>query len=86
MSRHKNLAGLRAISGQGQLFAVRQFLYVIEGRPFSIEVQESSSGHLTAHAESTSDPHETIHPQSADNLDDVLQAITQAIDKKVSKW
>lgn len=71
---------------RGQLLAVRQYLYVVEGRPFSIEVQETKSGHLTAHAESTSDPHEAIHSQSATNLDDVLKAITHEIDTKVCKW
>lgn len=71
---------------RGQLLAIRHYLYVTEGRPFSIEVQETKSGHLTAHAESTSDPHEAIHSQSATNLDDVLQAITLEIDAKVCKW
>ncbi|MEN9826699.1 MAG: hypothetical protein RI953_2444 [Pseudomonadota bacterium] len=70
----------------GLLFSVRHFLYVVEGRPFSIDVMESTSGHLTAHAESTSDPHEAIHPQSATNLEDVLKAITLEIDAKVCKW
>lgn len=71
---------------RGQLFKVSQFLYVVEGRTFTIQVQQSSDGHLTAHADSTSDPHETLHPVSGLNLDNVLESMTAAIDKKVCTW
>ena len=74
------------INNKGQLFAVWSYLYVVEGRPYSIQVQQSASGQLTAHAESTSDPHDSIHPQSGMNLEDLLSAITHEIDRKVCKW
>jgi hypothetical protein len=71
---------------KGQLFKLSQFLYVIEGRSFTIQVQESPRGVLTAHAESTSDPHEAIRPISGSDLKEVLQSLTNDIDQKVSKW
>jgi len=71
---------------RGQLLSVSQFLYVVEGRSFTIQVQSAPDGQLTAHAESTSDPHETLHPISGLNLDNVLDSITAAIDKKVCVW
>jgi hypothetical protein len=71
---------------KGKLLKVSQFLYVIEGQAFSIQVQESPDGILTAYTESTSDPHEAFRPMSGSNLEDVLQSTTQEIDKKVSKW
>ncbi|MEY4066684.1 MAG: hypothetical protein RIR26_2892 [Pseudomonadota bacterium] len=73
-------------TGQGQLFKVSHYLYVVESRPFQIEVQESTRGLLTAHAESTSDPHEAIPPVSGSELEVVLQSLIHDIDKKVSKW
>jgi hypothetical protein len=72
--------------GRGQLFKVMQYLYVVEGRPFQIEVQESPLGVVTAHAESTSDPHEAIRPVSGSELGVVLESLINDIDKKVSKW
>lgn len=72
--------------GKGQLFAIQHFLYVIDGRAFSIEVQESSKGILTAHASSTLDPHESIESKTATTVDELLQAMTLEIDTKVSKW
>lgn len=71
---------------KGQLFTVKQYLYVVEGKSFTIHVQESSKGIFTAHAQSTSDPHEAIHPMSGPHLQDVLQSLTHDIDRKVSKW
>lgn len=86
MNPQQNSIQVSLRQGRGMLFGVRQFLYVVEGRPFTIEVQETASGFLTAHADSTSDPHESIHSQSASNLEDVLAAITREIDTKVCKW
>ncbi|MFZ9519788.1 MAG: hypothetical protein ACO3A4_04865 [Silvanigrellaceae bacterium] len=86
MSWHTESTATLPRTGSGLLFSVRHFLYVVEGRPFTIDVMESTSGHLTAHADSTSDPHEAIHPQSAATLEDVLKAITLEIDAKVRKW
>ncbi|MBM3383278.1 MAG: hypothetical protein FJY29_12710 [Betaproteobacteria bacterium] len=71
---------------KGTLLKVSQFLYVIEGQSFSIQLQESPGNMFTAYAESTSDPHEAFRPVSGSNLEDVLQSITHEIDKKVSKW
>lgn len=71
---------------KGQLFKLSQFLYVVEGRAFTIQVQESPRGVLTAHAKSTSDPHEAIQPISGSHLEEVLQSLTHDIDQKVSKW
>ena len=86
MSSSHTLPSSRIPRGQGQIFKVSQFLYVVQGRSFSIQVQESADGHLTAHAESTLDPHETLHPISGLNLDKVLESMTAAIDKKVCIW
>ncbi len=71
---------------KGKLLKVSQFLYVIEGQSFSIQIQEAPDGMLTAYTESTSDPHEAFRPISGSNLEDVLQSTTHEIDKKVSKW
>lgn len=70
----------------GQIFKVSQFLCVVEDQIFAIQVLQSSDGHLTAHADSTSAPHETLHPVSGLNLDNVLESMTAAIDKKVCAW
>jgi len=70
----------------GLLFGIHHYLYVTSGRPFRIEVQVSESGHFTAHAESTADPHESVDPQSGTTIDEVLSAITLKIDEKVSQW
>jgi hypothetical protein len=86
MSQSSDFGELNVQQGRGQLLAIRHYLYVVEGRPFNIEVQETASGHLTAHAESTSDPHESIHSQSSTNLNDLLKAIIHEIDSKVCKW
>ncbi|NBO39346.1 hypothetical protein EBU99_12270 [bacterium] len=71
---------------KGHLFKLHQFLYVVESRAFQIEIQESADGVLTAHAESTSDPHESIRSVVGQDLDSVISSVTQEIDKKVSKW
>jgi hypothetical protein len=86
MSSNETPAQKRTTRTRGQLFNVSQFLYVVDGRAFTIQVQEPREGLLTAHAESTSDPHETLHPISGLNLDNVLESMTAAIDKKVCIW
>lgn len=86
MNSGSKQTNLRPLAGRGQLFRVSQFLYIIEGRSFTIQVQESSDGLLTAYADSTSDPHETLLPVSGEQLDKVLESMTSAIDKKVCTW
>lgn len=86
MTSRPNASPRRERPSKGQLFRVSQFLYVVEGHAFTIQVQESAEGVLTAHAESTSDPHEAIRPISGSDLQEILQSLTHDIDRKVSKW
>lgn len=77
---------LRSQKPGGLLLKVSQYLYVTQGQSFSIQVQEDPTGHYTAYAESTSDPHEAFSPMSGSKLEDVLESITQDIEKRVNKW
>jgi len=73
------------ISERERLFRISNYLFVSQGRSYSIEVQEAPDGTFLAHGENTSDPHDVLRSVTGTTMQECLQAIVDQIERREEK-
>lgn len=71
-----------ALGGKSKLLKLHQFLYLVGGKTYAIEIQQAQSGECLAHADNTNDPHEAIKSCNGKDVEDCLKAMIQELENK----
>lgn len=69
-------------SEKSKLYRIHHFLFMSGGFSYNVEIQEDPTGIYTAHADNTSDPHDSIPPQTGKSLDEALGILISTIESR----
>lgn len=66
-----------------KIYKLHQFLVIISGKVFNIEIQEDTTGKCEAHADNTTDPHDAIKSCHGGNVTECLNTMIKALEMRI---